>query len=227
MYRHILFDADDTLFDFKQSEKKAFELTINYFKLPFSEENYQLYTKINAKMWQMLENKQIGKDELRVKRFVNYLDEVNEQKDAELMNEVYTRYLAEQGILFEDALDVLKQCKRLLPCSIATNGVAYVQRRRIEKAHLESYFDHLFISEELQAEKPDLKFFERIFECLKIENPKEILFVGDSLNADIKGGVSAGCTTVWYNPKHKKNLSEYQPDYEIVKLDEILKIIED
>lgn len=227
MYRHILFDADDTLFDFKQSEKKAFELTMKNFELSYSDENYQLYTKINAKMWQMLENKQIGKDELRVKRFTEYLSEINEQKDAALMNETYTRYLAEQGILFADALDVLKQCKRLLPCSIATNGVAYVQRRRIEKAHLESYFAHLFISEELQAEKPDLKFFKKIFECLNIENPKEVLFIGDSLNADIKGGVLSGCTTVWYNPMHKKNLSEYQPDFEIAKLDEILKIIED
>lgn len=224
-YDTLLFDADATLYDFKAAEKQAFMITMEKAGLDHSKACYELYSKINDDMWKRLERGEIGKDELRVKRFDEYASASNQVMDAEMMSREYTDNLAEMGILFEDAMEVIQTVSKRIECSIASNGIGYVQRRRFHKSGIEPYFKHLFISEELKAEKPDSKFFRSIEQILDIHDPKRILFVGDSLSADIKGGVMAGWTTVWYNPDHIKNTTEYQPDYEIDSLSQVIDLL--
>ena len=224
-YDKLLFDADATLYDFKVAEKQAFMLTMENHGFDCSVRCYELYSKINDDMWKRLERKEIGKAELRVERFASYAAATHQPMDAEQISMEYTNNLAEMGILFDDAMAVIQTVSQKIECSIASNGIGYVQRRRFAKSGIEPYFKHLFISEELQAEKPDPKFFKRVEEVLEIHDPKRILFVGDSLSADIKGGVMAGWTTVWYNPDHLENLSEYQPDYEIDSLSQVIDLL--
>lgn len=224
-YDTLLFDADATLYDFKAAEEQAFMLTMEKYGLESSKASYELYSKINDDMWKQLERGEIGKDELRVKRFDEYAQASYQVMDAEVMSREYTDNLAEMGILFDDAMEVIQTVSKKIECSIASNGIGYVQRRRFQKSGIEPYFKHLFISEELKAEKPDHKFFRSIEQVLGIQDPKRILFVGDSLSADIKGGVMAGWTTVWYNPEHVLNTTDYQPDYEIERLSQVIDLL--
>ena len=46
--------------------------------------------------------------------------------------------------------------------------------------------------------------------------------VGDSLSADIKGGIDYGLNTCWYNPKKKETYLE--PTYIISSLTELINI---
>lgn len=224
-YEQLLFDADATLYDFKAAEKQAFMLTMVEYGLDCSQASYELYSKINDDMWKRLERKEIGKAELRVKRFEEFANASCQTMDAEQLSLAYTNNLAEMGILFDDAMAVIQTVSQKIDCSIASNGIGYVQRRRFAKSGVEPYFKHLFISEELQAEKPDPKFFKQVEEVLKVSDPKRILFVGDSLSADIKGGVMAGWTTVWYNPDHLENTTAYQPDFEIDQLSQVIDLL--
>ncbi len=116
--------------------------------------------------------KKIGKAELRVERFASYAAATHQPMDAEQIRMEYTNNLAEMGILFDDAMAVIQTVSQKIECSIASNGIGYVQRRRFAKSGIEPYFKHLFISEELQAEKPDPKFFKRVEEVLEIHDPK-------------------------------------------------------
>ena len=54
-------------------------------------------------------------------------------------------------------------------------------------------------------------------------NKDNIIFVGDSLSADIQGGINSGIDTVWFNPK--KIVGEISPTYEINSLDQIKDIL--
>ena len=47
----------------------------------------------------------------------------------------------------------------------------------------------------------------------------------NSLSSDILGGNNAGIKTCWFNPNHQINTLGVKVDYEISKLDELLKII--
>lgn len=50
-YQYLLFDADNTLFDFDQAERNAHLLLCRAHGLVFSEEGYQLYHRCNAELF--------------------------------------------------------------------------------------------------------------------------------------------------------------------------------
>ena len=51
-------------------------------------------------------------------------------------------------------------------------------------------------------EKPDLRFFETCLQRSQLQ-PEDIVFVGDSLEADMAGASGSGMTACWYNPQQK------------------------
>ena len=55
-YEVILFDADETLYDFKKSEREAFKNTMLKFNINY-DENYHLkiYQEINIALWKEFE----------------------------------------------------------------------------------------------------------------------------------------------------------------------------
>ena len=92
---------------------------------------------------------------------------------------------------------------------------------RISGAGIRSFFDGIFISEELGANKPDPAFFRACFARIPGFDPKRAIMVGDSLTSDILGGINAGIATCWFNPKQKKARPDIRADYEIRSLDEL------
>lgn len=51
-YPYLLFDADNTLFDFDAAEKNAHRQVCGKHRLAFTEEGYALYRRCNAQLWQ-------------------------------------------------------------------------------------------------------------------------------------------------------------------------------
>ena len=49
--------------------------------------------------------------------------------------------------------------------------------------------------------------------------------IGDSLKADIQGGINAGLATCWYNPSNQENDTEIQPTYTISRLEDLYPIV--
>ena len=86
-------------------------------------------------------------------------------------------------------------------------------------------FDYIFISENVGVEKPNIEYFEHVFNSLGISDKREVLIIGDSLTSDMKGGDIAGIDTCWFNPKHKTNNLGVKVTYEIDSLDELNDII--
>ena len=62
-YKYLLFDADNTLFDFSQAEYNSFKNTCAAFGVSFSEELYKAYSAINDGLWKQLER---GRDKTRI-----------------------------------------------------------------------------------------------------------------------------------------------------------------
>ena len=49
--------------------------------------------------------------------------------------------------------------------------------------------------------------------------------IGDSLTADIQGGINAGMDTVWYNPAGLENTSHLKPTYTISNYQQLIDIL--
>ena len=47
--------------------------------------------------------------------------------------------------------------------------------------------DGIFLSEQLGYEKPNIEFFNQVFDALGPVDKSEVLIVGDSLTSDIRG----------------------------------------
>ena len=50
-YPYLLFDADDTLFDFQKGAVRAFEIMCHTCEIPYTPETYRLYHEINKVLW--------------------------------------------------------------------------------------------------------------------------------------------------------------------------------
>ncbi|MBR6615563.1 MAG: HAD-IA family hydrolase, partial [Lachnospiraceae bacterium] len=111
------------------------------------------------------------------------------------------------------------------PLYIVTNGVAATQYNRLAKSGLDKYFDGIFISEEANAQKPQIAFFEYCFEKMGRRDVENMLIIGDSLTSDMRGGNNAGIDTMWFNPKGEENHTEVHLDYIVTTLDEIKEML--
>ena len=68
-YPFLLFDADNTLFDFDAAERTAHRRLCETYGLAYSDEGYQLYHRCNAALWREFDRGECTKDFLLVERF--------------------------------------------------------------------------------------------------------------------------------------------------------------
>ena len=108
----------------------------------------------------------------------------------------------------------------------ATNGITAIQTGRFGSIWLAPYFNQIFISEQLQTQKPDALFYEKSVNRLLDLVKKKTLMLGDSLTADIQGGNNAGIDTIWYNPHHLENPTQAQPTYEVHSYKDLLDCLD-
>lgn len=82
---------------------------------------------------------------------------------------------------------------------LLTNGPGTAQRAKLETLGWESIFDAILISGELGTGKPNVRAFHALCTALDVA-PHELVYVGDSADADIAGANNAGCHTVHVLP---------------------------
>ncbi|MDO4721042.1 MAG: tRNA (guanosine(37)-N1)-methyltransferase TrmD [Peptostreptococcaceae bacterium] len=224
-YSAIFFDLDDTLFDFQKSEREALRRVMEDYGLCCDAQALQLYIEINAVLWKLLEEGGVTQEELKVERFRRFLHQIGEDIPPEEMSERYLAHLSSTTYLMKGAEEILRYAGRKYRLALITNGIASVQRSRIDSSSLGAYFDALIISEEVGAAKPAREIFEAAMEVMQIRDRESVLMVGDSLQSDIAGGVAYGIDTCWFRGDKKKSLDVFGADYQISSLLELKKII--
>ena len=83
----------------------------------------------------------------------------------------------------------------------------------------------MFISGEIGHEKPAAEFFEHVANVVPNFDKQSALMIGDSLTADIKGGINFGIDTCWYNPKNKPVPEDMEITNVSLDFDEVYKFI--
>ena len=224
-YTTVLFDADATLFDFKRSEHDAVIDCLAFAGLPTTEEVVEKYSEINDSYWKKLERGEVTKAELFVARWKDTVDYYGFDFDAQVIAAKYPERLAERGYLIEGAEEICKALYGKFRLYIVTNGFAKVQHGRFDKSPIRQYFENMFISEEVGAEKPSLEYFEKVFASIPDFDREKTIIIGDSLTSDIKGGIAAGIDTCWYNPKGKEIPENMNITYTVKDLSEIESIL--
>jgi len=226
-YEIIIFDADETLFDFKKSERHAFKNTMIEFDIEYYE-NYHLkiYQDINRVIWREFEDGFISQEELKIERFKRLVSRLNVKFNEIEFAKVYMKHLSNASFLYDDSIKLIKNLYENYKLVIITNGLKDVQDNRIRKSVIAKYFHSIVVSEEVKVAKPNPKIFEYALNNVKYTDKSKILIVGDSLTSDIQGGINFSIDTCWYNPNKIVNETGIKPTYQITNLMEVKDILD-
>ncbi len=95
----------------------------------------------------------------------------------------------------------------------------------LKKAKLSEFIDVVLSAEDVAHPKPNKEHVLKTLELLRV-NPKDTILVGDT-DMDILAGKNAKVQTVGVTYGFAgKSIKDYNPDFVINKIEEILKIIQ-
>ncbi|MEA4812419.1 MAG: YjjG family noncanonical pyrimidine nucleotidase [Anaerolineaceae bacterium] len=222
-YKLILWDLDNTLFDFDAAEEKALQYAMEKHGLPYDPLcSLEEFRVVNDRRWKGLEMKQYSKDEVLIGRF----EELFSQSDMDFaaLNQDYLNCLAEHKSLYPGAEEVVKElAQRGYSQSIVTNGAKEVQDQCFYRSAIAPFIKALVISEEVGTAKPDPYIFAIACERSGWMEKASTLMIGDSLSSDIAGGQAYGIDTCYFNRSGKAK--DTTADFEIRALSDILDIL--
>ena len=224
--KNILFDLDDTIYDFGAAEEHALAKLLRDIGVEPTEERMQLYSGINLSYWKRLELGEVSRAQVKVGRFETFFQEIHVEFSAERADEIYRMYLSQGHFFMPGAEEMLQDLWRDYRLFLVTNGTTTVQKGRIASGQIEKYFEKIFISEMIGHNKPSTEFFTYCFSQMGEFSKDETIIIGDSLTSDIKGGINAGITTMWFNVRGERNQTDISPDYEIHKLSEVKELLQ-
>ncbi len=211
--KHIFFDLDRTLWDFKTNSREVLTEIVLDFGLKkkgvrSSADFIETYERINEQMWDAYRKGNLSKEKLRYGRFAEVLRlfGINELGLSETIGAYYIKHSPYKVGLFDHTHEILSHLKESYVLHIITNGFEEVQHLKLKESHLLDYFTTIITSEAAKAKKPDPIIFEYA-QQLAGGTSQECLIIGDDLEADIQGGIDAGWQTIHFDPhrEHANN----------------------
>ena len=223
MIHTVLWDVDGTLLDFDAAERAAIRAMFSEFGLgECADAMLARYSEINIGFWQRLERGELSKIQVLTGRFEQFFGEYGIRPDIVTeFNAKYQLALGDTIVDRDDSLNVVKALKGKVKQYVVSNGTVAAQTKKLERSKLGELMDGVFLSERLGIEKPNIRFFEKVFSEIRPDDLSKVMIIGDSLTSDIRGGMNAGIKTCWYNPGRKPVPDDYRADYVISDLHEL------
>jgi putative hydrolase of the HAD superfamily len=231
-YKAVVFDLDDTLWDFKTNSLLAIDsirkIYHDKYQINLSSEEFRnIYEKKNTKLWDEYRRGERSSDSISYTRFIHVGDQLGLSIDVDQAKRIASLYLEElyKGtVLIEDAVSVLQYTSAKYKVGLITNGFKQ-GLVRLKRCNIDKYFSFAISSEEYGYPKPNKGIFTYTSEMLKV-NPSQCIYVGDNYEGDVIGAKSAGYGAIYFNPKSKE-FSKYkqQPDYNVTSLKEVQNLL--
>ena len=226
MYKFLLLDLDDTILDFQKAEHIALCRTLEAFGLPPTDRVCARYSDINRMHWEMLERKELTREQVLVGRFQMLFAEYGIDVVPVRCARRYEANLSQGHYFLPGAEGAVERLAEKYALYLVSNGTSHVQKGRLESAGIQRFFKEIFISQDIGINKPDKGYFDRCFARIPDFDPAKALIVGDSLTSDILGGINAGIATCWVNPAHKEARTDIRPDYQIESITQLEDLLD-
>ena len=205
MFEFLFFDLDNTLLDFTRAEHIAVSRVMKDVGLEPTPERLSRYSAINQGYWEQIERGELPREQALAMRFADFFREQGVCADAARREADYERYLGIGHYFMPGALEILEYLSGRYRMFLASNGNAAVQDSRLDSSGLRRYFEDIFISQRMGADKPSRAFFDACFAEITHFKKENTVIIGDSLSSDILGGKNAGITAIWLNNSGKNS----------------------
>lgn len=219
MIRAVIFDLDDTLYDYKTLNAEA-ECRIQALvchTLGIGADRFE-----EAFLCGRKETKErlgdIAASHNRMLYFQAVLEHLGCRPlpmSLQMYDTYWNTFLAKMTLYpgARQLIDTLHE--RGIKVGICTDLTAHIQHRKLETLGLADDIDFLVTSEEAGREKPAPEMF-RLCLAKSGMQPEEVCFVGDDYRRDIKGALAAGIHAVWFCPDGKPVCGDEGKGYDVV-----------
>ena len=203
----IIFDMDGTLIEHTWQMKEICEIFFARFAEALApvtqKEFFDCFWPKSEDVWYMLVDGVLDGYTAARYSYINTLRTLRQDDTlAEPMLTYWCELVLQEVVPFKDTFIVLDAVRQKYATGILTNGFADLQRGKIEKYDLAAHVDFTLVSEEAGYHKPDKRAFLEVLKLAGNASPEETLYVGDNLEADIKGALGAGLTPIFINVKN-------------------------
>lgn len=228
----ILFDLDDTLYDFSSCWESGMREAIRLHPLTSdldTEAFYQRLKYYSDVLWDSYVDNTLNLDRYRRLRLDKALGEFGKSAETNTANDFQAFFSVQSMAMIkplEETTILLNELAQRYRMGIVTNGPAdmtYIKLKNLGVDHLFSE-KSVFISELVGYHKPDRRIFAHVLERMEAA-PQETLFVGDTWGADVVGAMDAGIPAVWINAHGRVPESEHVPFAVIQSLGELRKYV--
>ena len=216
-YDWILFDADETLFNFDAF--KGLQHMFSLKDVDFTQQDFLHYQATNKPLWVDYQNGAITADELKHRRFLEWAQKLDTTTTE--LNSAFLEAMADICTLLPGAKELVEQLHDKVKMGIITNGFTELQAIRLERTGMTPFFDLVVISEQVGIAKPDLGIFEYAMTRMGMPAKERVLMVGDNPDSDIIGGQNFGIDTCWLNVSGAKCAEGIHPTYTVNSLSEL------
>ncbi|HKI46956.1 MAG TPA: HAD family hydrolase [Balneolales bacterium] len=199
----IYFDLDNTLLDHTSAERAAQAETYEHFSflhdIPL-EKWLDTYHEVNVDLWDKYGKHEIERAYLQRHRFEDTLAALGlDTSGWEPVARFYINRYEDYWQWIDGAKTGYELIRKKYPTGILTNGFLELQQKKFKRFGFYEMAKELVISEEVGYMKPQPEIFAHATRRTGLK-PEQILYVGDSLTSDIRGGSSYGWKTAWYTP---------------------------
>lgn len=225
--KKILWDIDGTLLNFDLAETAAIKECFALYKLGEPTSKMILdYKNINNIYWKKLERNEVTRDEVLVGRFRDFFEKNGiDTQLAEEFNHNFQLELGKTYVFNPYGSEVVKSLNNKYDQYAVTNGSLTAQKGKLAGSDLNNILKDSFISELVGFEKPDIRFFDYVFEKIGSYDLDDYVIIGDSLTSDMQGGINAKIKTIWFNPGGDKNNLNLPINFEIKSLKEVPEVL--
>lgn len=201
MIKAVIFDLDDTLYDYKGAHRKAMPFLVSYAETELGMSGERFLRETDALLQEQLaELGDRAGAHSRAIRFQRMMERNGlPLRHAPVLCDLYWTALLQFIQPAPGAKDLLAALRqRGIRIGLGSDMTADWQLKKLQKLGLLDFFNFVVTSEE-SAEKPDSRLFAL---CTKKADctPAECLFVGDNLRKDVQGANAFGMHGVWLQP---------------------------
>ena len=221
----VLLDLDNTLIDFNECARHSIIKSFEKHGFTYTEDVFTTFITENVKIWKRLEKGEITKADLRANRWNIILGKLGIDYDGTIIEEEFENGVAQGAYAVEGAYELLDYLYPKYELYIVSNGFRFVQESRLKIGDFRKYFKDIFLSEDIGIQKPAKEFFDYCFEKLDHPLKEDVILIGDSLSADIIGGLGYEIDCIWFNKNGDDLPEDIKPTYIVDKLKNIEKIL--
>lgn len=126
----------------------------------------------------------------------------------------------------EHAVEVLRKLQGKYKLGIVSNfAIPECVVKLLETHGLDKFFDVVVVSGAVNKRKPSPEIFQQALEKLGVD-ASETVFVGDTVDVDIKGAKDTGIKTIYIERRAQKEAEQICPDQTIKSLRELATALE-